>query len=489
MLWLLAGLVLGRTVRSEESEPWVSLGPLIQTFPLTLEPGEGVEAAGPFYYRQDRENETLWAVPPFISSAISDDGERSQMFIIPPLFSYRRYGEDRRWQVGQLLNRSNQERIEDGLIRRFNVFPFFFYQDSPNPANDYWGLMPIYGKLQGRLFRDEVEFVLFPAWLKTRKGTMTTRNIAFPFIHFRDGPGLNGWQFWPLVGHEHLEPSTRTNIADDLEIVPGHDKTFALWPMYFRNRLDLGTTNAGSVDAVLPLFYLERTPKRDHTSVMWPFFSWTDNHEEQFKQWNTPWPLVGFARGEGKTLNRVIPLFSVGHTKTLEAQTYLWPIYRRRHQMTENFDRDRWQLGIVFYADLKELNKATGKTARRIDSWPLFSWTRDPDGNRRLQVLSVVEPFRRGLGIERNWSPLWSIWRDERSGTSDARSQSLLWNLYRRDKTPESTKSSLLFGLVQYEKTSAGRRWRWFFLGPRLEGGRAKTEHPAQAASHVPEHR
>ncbi|MCK6501754.1 MAG: hypothetical protein L6Q38_19940, partial [Nitrospira sp.] len=91
--WLLAGLAVTPPIRAEESEPWVSLGPLIQTFPLTLEPGDGLEAAGPFYYRLDRENDTLWAVPPLISSAVSDDGERSQMFIVPPLFSYRRYGD------------------------------------------------------------------------------------------------------------------------------------------------------------------------------------------------------------------------------------------------------------------------------------------------------------------------------------------------------------------------------------------------------------
>ena len=54
-------------------------------------------------------------------------------------------------------------------------------------------MFPLYGHLKNRMFRDESEFVLFPLWLKTRKGTLTTRNVAFPFVHFRDGPGLKGW--------------------------------------------------------------------------------------------------------------------------------------------------------------------------------------------------------------------------------------------------------------------------------------------------------
>jgi hypothetical protein len=64
---------------------------------------------------------------------------------------------------------------------------------------------------------------------------------------------------------------------DEVEVVGGHDKTFALWPIWFRNRTGLGTTNAGRVDAALPLYYVERSPLRDHTAVMWPFFSWTDD--------------------------------------------------------------------------------------------------------------------------------------------------------------------------------------------------------------------
>src|SRR5262245_38584399 len=34
---------------------------------LTLEPGRRTEAAGPFFYSQEKEGQKLWAVPPFFS--------------------------------------------------------------------------------------------------------------------------------------------------------------------------------------------------------------------------------------------------------------------------------------------------------------------------------------------------------------------------------------------------------------------------------------
>ena len=39
-------------------------------------------------------------------------------------------------------------------------------------------------------------------------------------------------------------------------------------------------------------------------------------------------------------------------------------------------------------------------------------------------------------GVERNWSPLWSLWRAEDNPKTGATSQSLLWNFYRHDTAP-----------------------------------------------------
>ena len=67
-------------------------------------------------------------------------------------------------------------------------------------------------------------------------------------------------------------------------------------------------------------------------------------------------------------------------------------------------------------------------------------------------------------GIERNWSPLWSLWRAEKNPKAAAASQSFLWNLYRRDTAPAQKKVSLLFGLFQYQSTSETELTRLFYF-------------------------
>jgi len=82
-----------------------------------------------------------------------------------------------------------------------------------------------------------------------------------------------------------------------------------------------------------------------------------------------------------------------------------------------------------------------------------------------VQLLSLVEPILpNNTGVERNLSPLWSIWRSEGNAKTGATSQSFLWNLYRRDATPETRKTSFLFGLFQRRSSPEGKHWRVLFI-------------------------
>ena len=117
------------------------------------------------------------------------------------------------------------------------------------------------------------------------------------------------------------------------------------------------------------------------------------------------------------------------------------------------------------FGNLTEKNIDTGAVRHRVDLWPLFTWQRDFNGKERLQILAPIEPvLPNNRGVERNWSPLWSLWRSEGNPKTGAASQSLLWNFYRRDTTPTAKKCSLLLGLFQYQSDSETKRLRLFYV-------------------------
>jgi hypothetical protein len=444
---------------------FLSAGPLFQEFYLTLTPGHRTEAVSPLFYQEQADTQKTWAVPPLISYTTDEAAAMKEFDILYPLLTYDRYGDQHRWQLFQIFNLAGGPSSKEKSRERFTLFPVYFQQRSSDPNENYTAVFPLYGRLKHRLFKDEIYFILFPIFGETKKRGVVTDNFVYPFFHLRHGPGLEGWQFWPLVGHEHKDVTTATNGFNEVQTVAGHDSLFILWPIFFNDHNGIGTTNADWQQGALPLYSFERSANRDSTTVIWPFFSHIDDREKKYHEWDTPWPLVEFARGEGKTTTRVWPFFSRAHTPTLEDDFYLWPVYKYSRARLAPLDRSRTRILFFLYSDTVDKNTETQVSARRTYLIPFFLKRREFNGNTRLQIFAPLEPFVQGSHkIERDYSPLWSVWRQEANPKTGASSQSLLWNLYRRDATRMHKKVSLLFGLFQYQSGPEGGRARLFYI-------------------------
>jgi hypothetical protein len=267
-----------------------------------------------------------------------------------------------------------------------------------------------------------------------------------------------------LIGKERKDLTFRTNVVEEVEKIGGHEKLFVLWPLFFHNKLGLGTTNVQSQDVLLPFYSIQRSASRDSTTYLWPIgFTSTVDREKKYREWGSPWPLIVFARGEGKTVNRVWPLFGEARNPYLESDFYFWPLYKYNRATVDPLDRERSRILFFLYSDLTERNTQAKTAFRRTDLWPLFTARRDHDGKERFQLLAPLEPFLpNNKSIERNYAPVWSIWRSEKNPKSGERSESFLWNFYRAEATSTNRKCSLFFGLFRYQSDAAGQRWRVF---------------------------
>jgi hypothetical protein len=173
---------------------------------------------------------------------------------------------------------------------------------------------------------------------------------------------------------------------------------------------------------------------------------------------------VIFARGEGKQTSRVWPVFSESKNALKENDSYLWPLYTYSRVHSDPLDRRRTRILLYLYSRLDVRNTETGKDRVRTDAWPFFVWHHEFNGDERLQILAPLEPaVPDNSRIERNWSPLWSVWRAEYNASTGAKSQSLLWNLYRRQSAPDAERVSVFFGLYQSQTNPAGKSTRLFY--------------------------
>jgi hypothetical protein len=443
-------------------------GPAYDKYHLTLTPGERTEALGPFFgYEKTTNGQSLFRFSPLFSFYGDTNIPQTEFEIAYPLISYDRFGPEYRFQIIQLFSISNAEKLKTGSNKkRFTIFPFYFQQRSPDPEENYTAFIPFYGRLKNRLFRDEIYFILLPIYLETRKGEMVTDNYIAPFFHSRHGGGVNGWQFWPLIGTEGKVLTQRTNHWGDVEPVGGHEKFFLLWPFYFKNTLGIGTTNVQDQFVLLPFYTSQTSPARTSKSYGFPIgVTHSIDREKNYEEWGVPWPLIDFARGEGKTAKRVWPFYSRAKTPILESDFYLWPVYKYNRATADPLDRERTRILLYLYSDLSEKNTALGTRLHRIDLWPFFTWRKDHQNNERLQLLAIVEPFLPGnKSVERLYSPIYAFWRAEKNAKTGATSKSFLWNLYRSEQTADHNEQSALFGLFQRDRTKEKTKWRICFV-------------------------
>lgn len=435
-------------------------GPFYSRFKLTLEEGERTEILGPLFHQQTTPETREWGVSPLFSYLNLEETDRDHIDILYPLMTFDRIGQEKRFQIFQLLSFSAGQKQSGNEARRLSLFPFYFHQRSEDSEENYTALFPVHGRIKNRFLRDEIRFTAFPIYSQSKKKGVVTDNVFYPIFHLRKGDHVEGWQVWPFVGYESREPvSVIDDVTGEAKVVPGYRKRFFLWPIVLQEDGGLGTDIPRKQRAVLPFYYRDHSSEKTFTSVLWPFFNYTIDHAQDYREWGFPWPFFSVAKGEGKESIRFWPIYGKTRVDTLTGTFFAWPLYRSKFNESQDVAIKRSSVFFYLYNRREETNKQSGQKALRILAWPFLEYRREMNGDETVQFPALLEPLLPGnKSIKRNWSPLWSLWRAEENVLKDTRTESLLWNFYRRERRGEETRMSVLFGLLHFKKDSEGSR-------------------------------
>ena len=393
--------------------------------------------------------------------------------VLYPLMSYTRTERDWEFQFLQLLNLREEGSQPQERERRQDFFPLYL-SGTAETGETYHAVVPFGGRLLNRLGTDEIEFALFPLYARFVKQGTETRYFPWPILSVTRGEQRSGFRIIPLYGED-----VKAGVFE---------KRFVLWPLFLQQRTGLDGDSPEETLSVLPLFVSQRSPARDSTTVLWPFFTYTVDRERQYEEWDLPWPLIKIARGEGRKINRFLPLFSLEERvlrnefllrelKSTEL-ILLFPLYLRSQEETSRSLKVRHRVLWWLYSDTEETGQ-DGAT-RRVDAWPLFRYQRDREGAVQFQTVALLEAFLPGNErIERSYSPLWAVYTYRRNPEGD-QVRSFLWNLVRHEETSggvaiellgpvlayrergEDAHLSVLGGLLEYEVKERTRSVRLF---------------------------
>lgn len=455
---------------SEESSPQKLSSSEEYSVRFTLE--HDYQAYGPWAFYQEEYNaadQSQFTVPILFSYNRIRDVDLMELDFLYPIFTIDRFEKEYRLQLFQILNWVGGQNSEGEITKRYTLFPLLFYQESTIPNNNYWGIMPFYGNIRNRLWRDEINYIMLPFYVQTRKKDIITKNYLYPFVHMREGEHLKGWQFWPFIGQEQKEFSICTDIWGDEVTIPGHDKRFYFWPVGISQKTGIGTENPENFWGIIPFYAQMRSPNRDYSVVLWPFFNWVNDRGRGYREWSMPYPFFVFARGEGKTTNRVFPFFSFSSSPTQERNFILWPFWKETSFDNQIIQTKRERILFYLYSDKEEHYTEFNRSSHRTDLWPLFSAILTTDNIYTVDMLSPVAPlFHSNKSVARNWTPAFSIWHLEENRETGSFKESFFWNFYRHEQKQKQKRWGLFWGLIEYVKDQEhGNYWRIFYSPDR----------------------
>lgn len=364
---------------------------------------------GPFY--EQRPADDYLAVRPFYAHEGDVDD------VLWPLFTSHRDW----WRFCLLMHYQSQD---DGGWQ-FDFLPFWFNGHSPargkdRAAEDYWGLFPVYGHHPGLALMYDIDFVLWPVWMRykmprpSENKWLTTNTVLFPFFSWRDD---GAWSVWPLYGLNHQRES---------------DHQYVLWPIvtWASYREDRDTSGEGHSWMVWPLYGQIRRQRESQDLFLPPFFSWT-------KTYSKPWRDRMNSASETR-LRCPWPIFE-WESNAKRERFSLWPIYEHVHWRTYKQGEDAgdvtrigWKL-IEIYED--ETRVFPFWVSRKDDSyfrlWPF--WESQMENGVKKSRLLALFPIRWVPSVERSWSKFWTFYESEERSTCTH--HSLLWGIIRWNTT------------------------------------------------------
>jgi len=477
--WL---LVLGASCAAPSSE--INLAPL---YLRATAPGiQRTEVLGGLARFEESPEWRRWALNPLLWRERRADGSVQADFAL--LLGRYEHSPDRNRTQTRFLPffLYETERRPDGVQDTdWMVLPFFLGGSSSDGEEDYFAFFPFYGNMKGFLAWEEVRFVLFPFFARTKKltGTQTTHWL-WPFFGYSEGRG-EGWHFWPFYGRWQ---------------VPGREQSrYILWPFWNDSVTDQHLAYPRKSWFFFP--FMGRIDQGDYsaTTLAWPFLGRAERPSTNYYAWSF-WPFLkfeeggtaGFGKENPRELKRVLPFYIHFEDEDTEFQSYLFPFFWKRKDDFGGMQRDGyyalpfwWTLTTKRYDDLDgdgvDEHVATEKISRL---WPFAAWKTVVDESTGRGLDQNEGPYF-GEVIARNLTRPLAIWQRNKMHEHGPILERAFLGLYHslesaghrrwsvpivggRWTEPDGTRHhSYLFGLIRWSTGNSGSGWETpAFPGP-----------------------
>ncbi|MBN2302706.1 MAG: hypothetical protein JXN60_09345 [Lentisphaerae bacterium] len=420
---------------------------------------------GPFFERLEHESGMRFtALRPLGSSFVEPEKDRSLRELIWPVGMYKKFRGQTAWRF-LIAYGDDYDNTQPGSRWRFVIFPIVFAGKDANGEN-YFGVIPLGGKINEFLGKDNVSFLLFPLYFSNTLNGVTTRSVLWPLISRTNGGDIDRFSVLPFYGRV-INKERWT-------------KRYAMWPVWTSVKYEYPGVNGGGF-ILFPIVGHMRVDF-DNQNIWWlfpPLLKWAKTDRNTMV--HCPWPVIQYARGSHLDRLYVWPIWGTKTIGHITSTFMLWPLGGTERTLRKTYTLNKFTFrpflnyesrvprpgprqdaaadaSAVRTADITPPEQSDG---RYFQLWPLFSYRRRANMSR-FRVFDFW-PAQHMTGIEKNWAPIWTIYAHARVG--DASEDELFWGFVRHRKDGRGGRRFSVFPLFSIERTVEGDRGgEWSFL-------------------------
>ena len=358
-----------------------------------------------------------------------------------------------------------------------HLWPFFAYgsgqreglREGEDPEeHDYFALAPFGGTTRGLIGKEKITWFGFPypIYARVEDRSYESHHVLFPFVNWVSGPRNSGFRVLPFFGHYE-----RTGLKGE----PIYSRTYVLWPFLTWSTSGQNEPVPTETFFFLPFFGRTTGYRRSETTVLWPFFKYSQEETDAGESWELRAPFPFFQVGEGPDSWRLDlwPLFGVRGRRGFHRHYFAWPIWRYESLESARGKEFSGQWLLPFFWRTR-WDDPDGRSQHKWRAYPFLHYRRYRDGS--LDVGGLSPFWFDDAGFQRTLGAFLTLYRYQRDPQGGTQHDFLLGLLGLRDLPPSGERAaysrlSFLFGLFQYRNLGGERALRCLWLPEFTWGG------------------
>jgi hypothetical protein len=414
---------------------------------------------GFFYEKEIKTDQSELLIRPFFSKYYEKKSNATFYTSFYPLFYRQSTSKWSRWSFLFIFGGDTSLHDDLGNDEDVTLSPLFIWGNGDTDREKYFSIFPFYGSIHNKLSWSKIHFFLFPLYTSWEYKNFKATSLLWPLTMYGETDVRKEYRFLPFFSY-------KAHIGK-------YEHSSFLWPFFSWGIDNLDKKEPSSYSFFWLLFSKKESYFKNQYSIgvipvigSMSLFSYGYDHRTSEINFNAFFFLFQYGYNNDKDYRKLIFFPFYGYSKFANKEfLFVTPLFARMETDTYHLKSKNYYF-FPFYLYNSEFYLKEERSDIYYKFWPFLKWHKDHEGTLKWNLFSIY-PIRSET-FEKVWDPITSLFEYSHQVNGDKKISLLMrlynhrwnettnqWNIpffldYKSEE--EITQFRFFYGLIGYEK-------------------------------------